>query len=128
MSLIHDIESALVKHLDQLFTKPLQELGQKIMASIEQVHAELANATLAITDLKSTIVAEKQEIHSKLTDLEGKISEQSQLIESLQTKANAGEIPEDLLAELTDVTDGLKAATAEIKGLVEPETKEVGQA
>ncbi|WP_461935833.1 hypothetical protein [Nostoc sp.] len=96
----------------------LTQIEENIMASIDQVKSELANATAAIADLKQAAVTEKQEIKSKLDDFTAKINTQTTLIEQLQTEI-AGEIPDSLLSELTDATDSLKEISSEIRGLVD---------
>lgn len=103
----------------------LEQVERNIMASIENLRAELAVTTQAIVDLQQAVSNEKQELKSKLDDLDAKISGQSALIEQLKSELAAGEIPDTLISELADATDNLKKTSAEIKNLITPDVEPV---
>ena len=105
----------LLQWFFQVILERLQQLESKIMASIEQLQAEVSDTTAAIAELKQATAAEKQEIASKLDAQDTKITQLTRLVEQLKT---SGEVPESLLSELADATASIRQTTSEIKDIV----------
>lgn len=102
----------------QAILQRLEQLENRIMASIEQLQTELNDAVGAIAELKQATATEKQEIADKLGSLDTKITEQAGLIEQLKEQI-AGTVPDSVLTELTNATASIRETTNEIKNIIQ---------
>lgn len=93
----------------------LNQLEINIVASIDQLKIELADAVAAIAELRQAAEEEKQEIVDKLNTLDVRITEQAELIEQLKVEV---EVPDSLLSELSNATASIRETTNEIKAIV----------